>query len=39
MFLNQKSKLTNVRFIYQKTITGVNIHKDNVAFIVWKKKP
>lgn len=35
----QKSKLTEVRFVKQKTITGINIHGDNVAFIVWKKKP
>ena len=35
----QKARLTEVRFIAQKTIAGINIHGDNVAFIVWKKKP
>jgi sugar-specific transcriptional regulator TrmB len=35
----QKSKLTEVRFISQKTPAGINIHGDNVAIIVWKKKP
>lgn len=35
----QKSKLTEVRFISQKTPAGINIHRDNVAIIVWKKKP
>lgn len=34
-----KSKLTQVRFISQKTLAGINIHGDNVAIIVWKKKP
>ncbi len=35
----QKSKLTEIRFLSQKTLTGINIHADNVAMIVWKKKP
>jgi len=35
----KKSKLTEVRFIKQKTPAGINIHSDNVAIIVWKKKP
>ncbi len=34
-----KSKLTQVKFISQKTPAGINIHGDNVAIIVWKKKP
>jgi HTH-type transcriptional regulator, sugar sensing transcriptional regulator len=34
-----KSKLTEVRFISQKTPAGINVHGDNVAIIVWKKKP
>jgi len=35
----QKSRLTEVRFIAQRTLAGINIHGDNVAIIVWKKKP
>ncbi|MFC1723545.1 TrmB family transcriptional regulator [Nanoarchaeota archaeon] len=35
----KKSKLTQVRFIKQKTLAGVNIHGNNVGIIVWKKKP
>ncbi|MBD3247339.1 hypothetical protein GF378_01835 [Candidatus Pacearchaeota archaeon] len=35
----KKSELTEVRFIEQKTPAGINIHGDNVAIIVWKKKP
>ncbi|MFH1316563.1 MAG: helix-turn-helix domain-containing protein [Candidatus Woesearchaeota archaeon] len=35
----QKSPLTQVRFIKQKTIAGINIHSNIVAIIVWKKKP
>jgi sugar-specific transcriptional regulator TrmB len=35
----KKSKLTEVRFISQKTPAGINIHGENVAIIVWKEKP
>lgn len=35
----QKSQLTEVRFISQYTPAGINIHKDNVAIIVWRKDP
>jgi sugar-specific transcriptional regulator TrmB len=34
-----QSRLTEVRFIDQNTPAGINIHGDNVAVIVWKKKP
>jgi len=34
-----KSKLTQVKFISQKTPAGINVHGDNVAIIVWKKQP
>ncbi len=35
----RKSNLTEVRFISQKTLAGINIHGDKIAIIVWKKKP
>jgi len=35
----KKSKLTEVKFISQKTLAGINIHGENIAIIVWKKKP
>jgi HTH-type transcriptional regulator, sugar sensing transcriptional regulator len=35
----KNKKLTQVRFISQKTPAGINIHNDNIAIIVWKKNP
>jgi sugar-specific transcriptional regulator TrmB len=35
----QNSVLSEVRFIKQKTLAGVNIHGGNVGIIVWKEKP
>lgn len=37
--LFQKSPFTEVRFISQHTPAGINIHKDNVAIIIWRKTP
>jgi len=34
-----KFNLTEIRFIDQITPAGVNIHRDNVGIILWKKKP
>ncbi len=35
----KNSKLTQVKFAPQKTITGTSIYGDNVAMIVWEEKP